>query len=396
MKILWHSNAPFSQTGYGNQTDIFSRALAKRGHEVIISSYWGQRGARLKSGDITILPGSHDDYGNDILETHYQVHQPDVFLALMDVWVLNPTATQTIPLAAWTPVDHQPIPPATKTHLRAIRHPIAMSRFGERMMRQAGFDPFYVPHAVETEVYKPLDEAGRADARKLWQVGDEKLFAITVAANKGTRKNLDRLLKAWARFVETHPDALLYIHSDPRPHMHGHDLEQLVELYEIPRETVRFADQYRLVMGDYGTERMNALYNAADVFVLPSAGEGFGIPIIEAQAAGCPAIVTDFSSMSELAANPDFLIAVDQDDLAATTQGAEQALPKVSAIVAALEKAWQLKADPDRYDVARNVTRAFALQYGIESVMERHMLPALECIAEINKSERENHANTSA
>jgi glycogen synthase len=30
---------------------------------------------------------------------------------------------------------------------------------------------------------------------------------------------------------------------------------------------------------------MNMLYNAADVFVLPSAGEGCGIPLMEAQAA---------------------------------------------------------------------------------------------------------------
>lgn len=392
MKILWHSNAPFVQTGYGNQTDIFSRALAKRGHEVIISAYFGHRGARIKTGGITILPGSRDEYGNDVLQTHYDVIQPDVFLTLMDVWVLNPAVTAQLPLAAWTPVDHYPLPPATKTHLRATRHPIAMSRFGERMMRQAGFDPFYVPHAVETDVYKPLDAAGRADARKLWQVDDEKFFAVTVAANKGTRKNLDRLLKAWARFVDVHPDSLLYLHTDPRPYAHGHDLEQLVDLYEIPRETVRFADQYRLTMGDYGSERMNALYNAADVFVLPSAGEGFCIPIIEAQAAGCPAIVTDFSAMGELVVNPGYKIAIEDDDLRATTQGAEQAIPKISSIMKCLETAWELRANP----VMRDVARATAMQYDVEHVMTRHMLPVLECITEINQTERAEYAEAQA
>lgn len=383
MKIFWHSSAPFSPTGYGNQTDIFSRALVKAGHEVVISAYYGHRGSRLKTGEITILPGSRDEYGNDVLQAHYAVIKPDVLFTLMDVWVLKPKITRTLPLAAWTPVDHQPIPPAVKTHLRAIRHPVAMSRFGERMMRQAGFDPFYVPHAVETDVYKPLDAAGRADARRLWQVDDAKFFAVTVAANKGTRKNLDRLLKAWAQFVSKHPDSLLYIHADPRPIAYGHDLDQLVELYEIPRDTVRFADQYRLTMGDYGTERMNALYNAADVFVLPSAGEGFGIPIIEAQAAGCPAIVTNFSSMGELAANPGYTIAVENDDLMATTQGAEQAYPQISRIVARLEMARELRDNPTPRDNARQ----FAMGYAVEPVMQQHMLPALECIAEINRQE---------
>lgn len=390
MKILWHSNAPFAPTGYGNQTDIFSRALAKRGHDVTVSAFYGLQGGRLKSGNIILLPAGHKEYGSDVLEAHYQVHQPDVFLTLMDVWVLDPRVTEKLPVAAWTPVDHQPIPPATKTHLKAIRHPIAMSRFGERMMRQAGFDPFYVPHAVETQVYKPLDAAGRSEARKLWQVDDEKFFAVCVAANKGPRKNLDRLLKAWARFVDAHPESLLYIHTDPRPFNHGHDLSQLVELYEIPRDSIRFADQYRLIMGDYGSERMNALYNAADVFVLPSAGEGFGVPIIEAQAAGCPAIVTDFSSMSELIDHDArYLIPIDQDDIAATTQGAEQALPKVSAILATLERAFAARHDESQ----RTIAREFALLYDIERVMERHMLPVLECIAEINKAERERYAD---
>lgn len=392
MKILWHSNAPFVPSGYGNQTDIFSRALVKRGHEVFISAYYGHRGARIKTGQISILPGSRDEYGNDVLQAHYDVIQPDVFLTLMDVWVLNPSTTVNLPIAAWTPVDHYPLPPAMKTHLRALRHHIAMSRFGERMMRQAGFDPFYVPHAVETDVYKPMDATERAEARKLWKVDDAKFFAITVAANKGMRKNLDLLLKAWARFVEIHPDSLLYLHTDPRPYAHGHDLEQIVDLYEIPRETVRFADQYRLTMGDYGTERMNALYNAADVFVLPSAGEGFGIPIVEAQAAGCPAIVCDFSAMGELAAHPGWVIPIDDDDLRATAQGAEQALPKADNIRMALEKAWHNKGDKQW----REGARAFAMQYDVERVMERHMLPALECIAEINKAERSRYAKAQA
>ena len=45
---------------------------------------------------------------------------------------------------------------------------------------------------------------------------------------------------------------------------------------------------------------MNRFYNAMDAFILLSRGEGFGLPIIEAQAAGTPVVVTDWTACREL------------------------------------------------------------------------------------------------
>ena len=42
------------------------------------------------------------------------------------------------------------------------------------------------------------------------------------------------------------------------------------------------------------------LYQGADVFVLPSLYEGFGIPILEAFASATPVVVADNSSLSEI------------------------------------------------------------------------------------------------
>jgi glycosyltransferase involved in cell wall biosynthesis len=46
--------------------------------------------------------------------------------------------------------------------------------------------------------------------------------------------------------------------------------------------------------------QLNRLYNLFDVTVLPTAGEGFGLPIIESMAAGVPVVATDCSACSEL------------------------------------------------------------------------------------------------
>jgi mannosyltransferase len=53
--------------------------------------------------------------------------------------------------------------------------------------------------------------------------------------------------------------------------------------------------------GYVGGLELNRLYNSAHCLVYPSLYEGFGIPILEAMAAGCPVITTRRSSMAEIA-----------------------------------------------------------------------------------------------
>jgi glycosyltransferase involved in cell wall biosynthesis len=55
-------------------------------------------------------------------------------------------------------------------------------------------------------------------------------------------------------------------------------------------------------------EELLHLYNGAKVFIYPSLEEGFGIPIIEAMACGCPVITSNLSSMPEVVGNAGLLI----------------------------------------------------------------------------------------
>lgn len=392
MKILWHSNSPYVGSGYGNQTDVVSRWLANHDHEVIISGFYGHRGVVLNLRNITILPGSMEQWGNDIILAHYDHYRPDVFIALMDSWVLEPNVLDHMPASLWAPIDHTPIPAVIVDRLKHVRWPVAMSRHGEREMRQAGLDPFYAPHMVETQVYKPLD---RGAARAACGVKEGRFFAATVAANKGypARKSLDKLVKAWAHFLDEHPGGLLYIHTNPFPNQGGLDMLGMCAFYGMryyvgslqPGQStdeydILFPDQYRMIRGDYGEESLNNVYNAADVFVLPSMGEGFGIPIIEAQAAGCPVIVSDFTACSELG-EAGHLLPIDRvDDLVFSLQGSHYCSPKVSAIITGLE--WALEHQGDT--ALRQNARDFAMGYDVDRVMEKHLLPAFKTMAQGN------------
>ena len=55
-------------------------------------------------------------------------------------------------------------------------------------------------------------------------------------------------------------------------------------------------------------EKLNKLYNFARFLLYPSAYEGFGIPVIEAEKAGCPVIALEASSIPEIAGNKTLLL----------------------------------------------------------------------------------------
>jgi glycosyltransferase involved in cell wall biosynthesis len=63
---------------------------------------------------------------------------------------------------------------------------------------------------------------------------------------------------------------------------------------------------------------MLSLYDQADIFVYPSLYEGFGLPVLEAMACGCPVIASNVSSLPEVVG--DAALLVDPYDIEALAQ----------------------------------------------------------------------------
>lgn len=386
MKIIVHSNSPLAGSGYGQQTDLFTRLMVADGHDVKIAALYGLQGKPASPEGIEILPTGQTVHSGDVMRGHIAKYQPDLYIGLYDMWIFDPKELGDFPYCWWTPIDCDPIPPKVADRLQYIKHPWAMSRFGERKMREAGLDPLYVPHGIDIEVFKPLDD--RAKCKRILGVPEDAFLFVTVAANKGfpSRKNLPQMIKAFAYLLKDCPDCYFYIHSNYMAIHDGIDLERMAEFYGIPDDRIIFPSAYDYQQGLTSPEDLNVIYNAGDAFVLPSAGEGFGIPVIEAQAAGTPVIVSDFTAQSELCGSGIKIEIDPMDDLIFGLHYSEQAnalsTRKVYEAMKVAATTW--KDSP----FMRKKAREFALQYDHKLVYQNYMKPAIQAAYDWNTKHR--------
>jgi glycosyltransferase involved in cell wall biosynthesis len=371
---MWHSNAPWAPTGYGQQTAMFTPLIAEQ-YDLAISSFYGLEGAPLTWHGLPVLPGIGGAFGEQFLLDHCEKRWGDprggLVITLLDVWVLDTAIMEQLNTAAWVPIDHDPAPPQVVEYFtKTDAVPIAMSRFGEK--RLGRLDPLYVPHGVDTSVYKPRN---RNVAREQGGIPKDAFLVGMVAANKGrpSRKAFSQALQAFRQLLDKRENSYLYLHTQLNPNFAGgEDLPALLDVLEIPEDHVRKADQYAMGFNPYPPEAMAQLYSAMDVLLSPSMGEGFGIPILEAQACGTPVIVQDFSAMTELCGAGWTTKPATKHW---TSLRSWQSIPDVDDIVDALLDCAARKAfDRERISMR---AREFALDYDVHKVFEQYWVPAL-------------------
>ena len=79
--------------------------------------------------------------------------------------------------------------------------------------------------------------------------------------------------------------------------------------YDVAQEVARLTGLELVTAAGVTQEQLNALYNEALCLLYPSDYEGFGIPVIEAQKAGCPVIAQNSSSIPEVIGSQGLLVA---------------------------------------------------------------------------------------
>ena len=386
MKILWHSNAPepMSATGYGVQTALFTRRIADLGHDVAISCMTGISGFPSQWEGLPCLPGGLTAYSGDILSEHarhFFGRGPGLILVHYDAWAIGPEALGGHATAAWSPVHSQPMSAGDRMFYGLSgAQPIAFSRFGEKMMREAGLQPAYVPHGVDTSLFRPLDAEERVTVRRALNVPDGAFVVAVVAANKGTdppRKAWGELFHAFAAFRKRHGEAILLVHSmAATPEGWGLDMRPLIGYLGLGGAVI-FSDDYAQVAGLYSAGYVAGLTGCADVLANPSYGEGFGLAALQAQACGVPVIVGDNSAQTELCA-AGWKVAC--QPYWHWRDAANWAAPSIKGITAALEKAWKQAQNPAATAKAARAGRQFAEGYDADLITTQYWKPVLEML----------------
>lgn len=378
MKILWHGVPGEYNTGYGTQTKLFAPALKRAGHEVVISSVVNSCFNYTDQNDLpVVVNGSGSRMGNAMIKEHVVHMKPDVLLSMFDTFVCDPEQYKDAPWVAWCVVDSAPLHPKIKRISSTPKVLWAMSRFGQRTLAEAGFKSDYVPLAIDPEEYNPEDKAGaRKTLSKIWGRPVPKFLAVMVSANMSnpSRKNFFGAFEAWRMFTERHKDALFYCHTEHTGAMaSGENLVQLADMCGMNPEILMFPDQYRYNQGRFGTDYMRTLYSAADVLLCTSLGEGFCLPLIEAQACGCPVIAPKATSTAELIEATTGQ-AIDMLTPLAFHGPSEWAMPDAGQATCKLERYYAAPVSDGR---RRYLSQTIHEQYGIDNVMVKFLLPAL-------------------
>lgn len=377
--------APWITTAYGQQAAQLAAALKDEGYQVAIFAYAGLLGTERTWRGITVYPAGRVKFGQDVVASHARRFGADLVLILTDSFALDPLIIQAMTeeraVAYWCPIDaiamdavEDPLPVLYQAVFMGAPAavPIAMSRFGQRLLEQAGHDALYVPHMIDTDVFRPQD---RAEVRARRGIPEDAFIIGMNAANSDTlRKNFPGQMAAWKRARK--PGWQLWLHTDAFGDMAGGlDLRWEAASRGI-YDDVYWPDPDDYVAGRIDTAQLADWYACLDLYSQCSLAEGFGITPYEAQACGIPVVVTDGSAMTESCGAG---WAIPGEPITNPALRAEWVLPLRTRISQAYKRA---AANPATLAALAPRARTFAGQYAIPHVMDTYWKPALKALEE--------------
>lgn len=372
MHICLLTNTVQASTGYGVQARYLVRMFRALGHECTVIAYYGiEGGIHVLEDGTKLYPKGYDPYGNDVADAHRQHAGADILVSLTDAWVLNPQAMGPC-FCPWFPIDHEPIPPSVCAVVSQSLYPMVYSQFAREECRKAGLDVAYVPHCVPCDVYCP---GNQETARRAIGMPIDRYVVGIVAMNKGfpSRKCLPQLLEGFKLFQDQHPDAILYLHtqSGTQGELGGINLPvECEDLGLAVGEDVFFCAPYANLLG-FPDEYMVNAYRSMDVLLAATIGEGFGVPILEAQACGTPVTTGDWTAMSELTFAGVKIPKQKAFRWRNSPQRAWQWIPQPEAIAEALECIYTQQQQAKQRALLAASARAGALFYDIPLVQEQ-------------------------
>jgi len=205
-----------------------------------------------------------------------------------------------------------------KKKLRQYRHTaeaadliIAVSRTTRndlvRFFPQAGEKSVVIYEGVDERFWQPPPPVERRrilhDELRL----PERYFLFV--GNLTERKNVARLVEAFSRFAGSNRERIFLVLAGRE----SFGRERIMDAIAKAKHRDRI-----IRLGYIAHHRLPALYRGAIALVFPTLYEGFGLPIVEAMASGCPVITSNRSANAEIASDAAYLVEPEDTDAIAS------------------------------------------------------------------------------
>lgn len=299
--VMIHTVPPWAPSGYGVQAGLLGEGLRDAGFRVTFSAYGGFIREEPWHG-IPVLACGGTSKGVGRIAGNYRRAGADAMITLCDLWPLDAREFEGLNVIPWLPSDCSPLSMLDQLQIRTAAEkcatftPVAMSPHGQANLAEHGISAPVIPHMI-SEVYR-RDEATRMAWRDRHKIPRDAFLISKVGVNGDypSRKCWDEVLCAFQLFVGKHPNARLYLHTVACPGTEGIDLMQVARSLGL-RDQVGFPDQLDRLSDLIDNEYMAGMYRASDVVDMTTAGEGFGVPAVEALACGTPVVASRCTSM---------------------------------------------------------------------------------------------------
>jgi len=269
---------------------LFSGSLRQK---QILSSFIKQLNSKRVRGVVTSLsPHLIDFFWNRLSIFSPDKHFPDLHVFHTSDWAIPSTQAKLVTTIhdltfLKFPDSHTSYAKAVhKRHLKQVRKHadavIAVSQSTKKDLIKYGIaeDKIKVIYEAASPIFKPQTNLTKIKAvKKKYNIKNKYILSV---GTQEPRKNLYRLIKAFSSLTNHYPKLQLVIVGK---FGWGDQIE--------PRNNVK-------LLGFIPDEDLALLYSAAKFFVYPSLYEGFGLPVLEAMACGCPVITSNTSSLPEV------------------------------------------------------------------------------------------------
>lgn len=313
IKVLAYCDSPTCATGFATVSRNILMGLYNTGKysiDILGINYWGDP----HEFPFRIWPvgfnGENDPYGRKKAFNMIRQMEFDILFALQDTFILDflPELHQHMRAngkkfssAVYFPIDGTP-KKKWLDNIKVCDNVVAYTEFGKQQVEQLVGDLSkevkVIPHGANTNEFYPIEAKLKSSFREQYFGVPDDTFIITNLNRNQRRKDVPRTIQAFKEFRKQVPNSILYLHMAAQDHQ-GWDLKEVCEAYGMDtKKDVLFPDKFSPNQG-FPREIVNLIYNASDVVVSTTLGEGFGLSWVEAMATKTPVIMPDNTAMSE-------------------------------------------------------------------------------------------------